>query len=210
MAVDLDGGGAAAEDPVDGHLAMTDRTGRRFRCALPANGSATGDPAERGADSQARALAARSARAGRRRVPAALQLAREAATLARRPQVAGAGEAPSELLEALDGVCFYRVEDWWTYELCYKKAVRQFHKARALGACGPRRRPPPPNPCPTLCRRPTRRAAAPQEGEATTAEFRLGAYDEAASRPDEVRHDAGAAPAEAAYVSQARAAPGMR
>ena len=46
-------------------------------------------------------------------------------------QVAGGDRRPSELLEALDGLCFYRVEDWWTYELCYKKAVRQFHKVRA-------------------------------------------------------------------------------
>lgn len=24
--------------------------------------------------------------------------------------------------------CAYRVEDWWTYEVCYKKHVRQYHK----------------------------------------------------------------------------------
>ncbi len=35
---------------------------------------------------------------------------------------------PSELLSALDSLCLYRIEDWWTYELCYKKHVRQFHK----------------------------------------------------------------------------------
>ena len=37
---------------------------------------------------------------------------------------------PSELLSALDSVCLYRMEDWWTYELCYKKHVRQFHKVK--------------------------------------------------------------------------------
>ena len=26
--------------------------------------------------------------------------------------------------------CFYRLEDWWTYELCYKKHVRQFHREK--------------------------------------------------------------------------------
>lgn len=24
--------------------------------------------------------------------------------------------------------CTYRVEDWWTYEVCYKRHVRQYHK----------------------------------------------------------------------------------
>ncbi|KAK9846587.1 hypothetical protein WJX81_007190 [Elliptochloris bilobata] len=82
--------------------------------------------------------------------------------------VAGGDRRPSELLEALDGLCFYRVEDWWTYELCYKKAVRQFHK----------------------------------EGDALTAEFRLGTYDAEASDLDRVHHDAAAAPADAKFVSQ--------
>lgn len=26
------------------------------------------------------------------------------------------------------GLCFYRAEDWWTYEVCYKRHVRQFHR----------------------------------------------------------------------------------
>ena len=26
------------------------------------------------------------------------------------------------------GLCLYRVEEWWTFELCYKKHMRQFHK----------------------------------------------------------------------------------
>lgn len=24
--------------------------------------------------------------------------------------------------------CYYRIEEWWTYELCYKKKLRQYHK----------------------------------------------------------------------------------
>ena len=39
-----------------------------------------------------------------------------------------ADKTPSELLSMLDSLCFYRIEEWWTYELCYKKHVRQFHK----------------------------------------------------------------------------------
>ena len=27
-----------------------------------------------------------------------------------------------------EGHCFYRVEEWWTYELCYRKQLRQYHK----------------------------------------------------------------------------------
>eukprot|EP00884_Botryococcus_braunii_P001004 jgi/Botrbrau1/10904/Bobra.0025s0077.1 len=38
------------------------------------------------------------------------------------------GKQPGELLKVLEGQCFYRVEDWWTYELCINKHVRQFHK----------------------------------------------------------------------------------
>ncbi len=37
-------------------------------------------------------------------------------------------KSPSELLSALDTLCLYRIDDWWTYELCYKRHVRQFHK----------------------------------------------------------------------------------
>lgn len=28
--------------------------------------------------------------------------------------------------------CFYRLEDWWTYELCYEKHVRQFHREKEV------------------------------------------------------------------------------
>lgn len=47
-----------------------------------------------------------------------------------------------------------------------------------------------------------------QEGEALTAEFRLGTYDADALDLDKVHHDAAAAPADAKYVSQARRACG--
>lgn len=34
---------------------------------------------------------------------------------------------PEQLLEALKNVCAYRIEDWWTYEVCYRKQVKQYH-----------------------------------------------------------------------------------
>lgn len=34
------------------------------------------------------------------------------------------------VLTPLSARCFYRLEDWWTYELCYQKHVRQFHREK--------------------------------------------------------------------------------
>ena len=31
-------------------------------------------------------------------------------------------------LHRAGGLCLYRIEEWWTFELCYKEHVRQFHK----------------------------------------------------------------------------------
>ena len=36
-------------------------------------------------------------------------------------------ETPEDLMDELGDFCAYRVEDWWTYEVCYKKAARQYH-----------------------------------------------------------------------------------
>ncbi|KAK3257524.1 Protein OS-9, partial [Cymbomonas tetramitiformis] len=36
----------------------------------------------------------------------------------------------TELLDSLGKACFFRVEGWWTYELCYHKHVRQYHSER--------------------------------------------------------------------------------
>ena len=36
-----------------------------------------------------------------------------------------------------DKQCLYRAEDWWTYELCFGKGVRQYHQeAPVRGAVG--------------------------------------------------------------------------
>jgi len=36
-------------------------------------------------------------------------------------------KTPEELLDGMGEWCAYRVEEWWTYEVCYKKSVRQYH-----------------------------------------------------------------------------------
>jgi len=36
-----------------------------------------------------------------------------------------------QMLSTLEGRCFRRTEDWWTYELCYGKYLRQFHKEKS-------------------------------------------------------------------------------
>lgn len=42
---------------------------------------------------------------------------------------AGTGvEDLSELLMRLQGTCLYRMDGWWTYEFCYKRHVRQYHR----------------------------------------------------------------------------------
>lgn len=43
-------------------------------------------------------------------------------------------KSPREILAALDTLCLYRIEDWWTYELCYKRSVRQVHGISALSS----------------------------------------------------------------------------
>jgi hypothetical protein len=35
-----------------------------------------------------------------------------------------AQKSPSELLAPLESLCLYRIEDWWTYELCYARRQR--------------------------------------------------------------------------------------
>ncbi|KAL0044611.1 hypothetical protein WJX82_002694 [Trebouxia sp. C0006] len=37
-----------------------------------------------------------------------------------------------QVLSTLNARCFYRLEDWWTYELCYEKHVRQFHREKEV------------------------------------------------------------------------------
>ncbi|GAQ84749.1 protein OS-9 [Klebsormidium nitens] len=37
-------------------------------------------------------------------------------------------QSPGEVLKGHRNVCFYLIDGWWTYEFCYRKHVRQFHK----------------------------------------------------------------------------------
>ena len=36
-------------------------------------------------------------------------------------------KSPEEMVNELGDFCVYRVEEWWTYELCYKKSAQQYH-----------------------------------------------------------------------------------
>lgn len=36
-------------------------------------------------------------------------------------------EGHGHALDAAGGKCFYKAEDWWRYEVCYNKHVKQFH-----------------------------------------------------------------------------------
>ena len=36
-------------------------------------------------------------------------------------------ESPEEILDSLGDWCAYKLDGWWTYEVCYKKRIRQYH-----------------------------------------------------------------------------------
>eukprot|EP00238_Polyblepharides_amylifera_P005546 CAMPEP_0196583650 /NCGR_PEP_ID=MMETSP1081-20130531/44206_1 /TAXON_ID=36882 /ORGANISM="Pyramimonas amylifera, Strain CCMP720" /LENGTH=430 /DNA_ID=CAMNT_0041904599 /DNA_START=120 /DNA_END=1412 /DNA_ORIENTATION=+ len=79
---------------------MTNAEGQRFVCVLP---TPDGEDHEIDGDAGARQSAdSRSKRA----------------------------TSPQESLRALGSTCFFRVEGWWTYELCIDKHVRQFHQEK--------------------------------------------------------------------------------
>jgi len=88
---------------------------------------------------------------------------------------AASAPSPSALIASLDGACLYRMEDWWTYELCPGVHARQFH-----------------------------REGEGRDGEpgAIVSEFVLGRFN--ASEPvSELRSDPAGPPEEAvAYVAQ--------
>eukprot|EP00271_Cylindrocystis_brebissonii_P013173 TRINITY_DN32793_c0_g1_i1.p1 TRINITY_DN32793_c0_g1~~TRINITY_DN32793_c0_g1_i1.p1 ORF type:complete len:391 (-),score=89.62 TRINITY_DN32793_c0_g1_i1:756-1928(-) len=47
------------------------------------------------------------------------------------PDTATTRRSPESLLDSMAGLpCFYRVEGWWTYELCFKKHLRQYHSEK--------------------------------------------------------------------------------
>eukprot|EP00850_Spirogloea_muscicola_P024860 SM001647S02502 [mRNA] locus=s1647:248:1732:- [translate_table: standard] len=84
---------------------MTAHTGRRYACYLPAEPPdeepSSAGSADGGDDS---ALLADNASPDN-----------------------GTRNSPEELLDAMRDICFLREEGWWTYELCYKKHLRQYH-----------------------------------------------------------------------------------
>mgnify|MGYP002635318669 FL=1 len=90
-------------------ISLADRAGRPFECSIPSAAAAAPD----GDDGGASASGAEGDD--------------------------GAGPSPASLLRSLEGSCLYRIEDtWWTYELCFERHVRQFHR-EAGGAGGGRK-----------------------------------------------------------------------
>ena len=155
-------------------VSLADRAGRPFECSIPSAPAAA-------PTTTATTTGKRERRRGRRR---------RGATAPRPP-------SPPALLRSLEGSCLYRIEDsWWTYELCFERHVRQFHReaggpgggaaagsrrvlARAVGGRrgrprgggggggGGRRRPPPPPPPPPPPLPPARPPPTPSRSPTT-------------------------------------------
>mmetsp|Transcript_13422 Transcript_13422/g.40598 ORF Transcript_13422/g.40598 Transcript_13422/m.40598 type:complete len:393 (-) Transcript_13422:203-1381(-) len=80
---------------------------------------------------------------------------------------------PTELLEKLGDHCLSREDDWWTYEICFRASVRQFHNEPDA------------------------------EGVVRLAsEYILGTYNDSASHLDTVKVDVGVGDLKEKYVSQ--------
>lgn len=100
----MDFEGSAAAHPNTRVHTIKDYKGREYECALPALESTEETPIPRTSD-----------------VKALEEHMLEHHT-------------PSQLLDSFGTKCFYRAEDWWTYEVCYHKSVRQFHNDPATGS----------------------------------------------------------------------------
>ncbi|KAL4450026.1 hypothetical protein ABPG77_010695 [Micractinium sp. CCAP 211/92] len=93
------------EPPAAPHrtLLMRAGNGTLYRCFLPPLEGAAGEEADSGSGDGSIASAAHGS--------------------------LGTQKKPTELLEALGEHCYYYYDEWWTYELCYRKHVRQYHKS---------------------------------------------------------------------------------
>ncbi|KAG2429356.1 hypothetical protein HXX76_011122 [Chlamydomonas incerta] len=115
---------------------MTAANGRRYMCILPPDSATGGAAATALAAAQAVAAAesALSSASSKGSTEAQAGAADgSAAVSAAASAVADSGAAfgqktPHELLEAMSALCLYRQEGLWTYEMCYKKHVRQFRQ----------------------------------------------------------------------------------
>lgn len=93
------------------HMLMTDAAGQRYNCSLP------GSPSHLSSSGTAQQASQQTA-AG----------------------TAASSRTPFDLLDSLMGLCLYRQDGLWTYEVCHKKHVRQFRQDTAKGkedfSCG--------------------------------------------------------------------------
>ncbi|KAG2437534.1 hypothetical protein HYH02_011177 [Chlamydomonas schloesseri] len=129
------GGGEAPVGPaVAGRrVAITAVNGRRYTCTLPPD-SAAGDAAATAlAAAQAVAASESALAAGSSAGSSEAQAESAGASVASAAAGSETGAAlgqktPHELLEAMSALCLYRQEGLWTYEMCYKKHVRQFRQ----------------------------------------------------------------------------------
>jgi protein OS-9 len=92
----------AGDDP--SAVMMTAHDGQRYFCALPRQSR----DADGGSDASGGANEGTGARN-------ASEIEQEAPTV-------------DDVLKPLTNRCFYRIEGWWTYELCHMKKIRQYHQ----------------------------------------------------------------------------------
>ena len=129
----LPSGSAPATPPSGARpLSMTDANGTRFVCFVPdgtrGSGGVVVSPA---ACADCTARGRRTGLCCSRSPPPTPAQASDAGSVP-------AAKTPGQLLDGLgDSFCTFRVEDWWTYELCYKKSIRQYHVDAGGGAAAP-------------------------------------------------------------------------
>eukprot|EP00198_Chlamydomonas_reinhardtii_P007020 XP_001696356.1 predicted protein [Chlamydomonas reinhardtii] len=117
-------------------ITMTAANGRRYTCSLPPDSATGGAAATALAAAQAVAAAESSVASGSSAGSTEAQAAAvdastagsTAASVAADTGAAYGQKTPHELLEAMSALCLYRQEGLWTYEMCYKKHVRQFRQ----------------------------------------------------------------------------------
>ena len=114
---------------------MTTQDGTMFRCAIPIpkiflpsiSSSSSASSSSSSPSSVPTTTGSTTSRKPTKKTPAFKKMKIKDMS---REQQAGIVLNASKLLSSLDGVCFRKVEGWWTYELCMNEKVRQYHTER--------------------------------------------------------------------------------